>query len=245
MPGMTGFVESSTSGKAAGVIDAVVFDMDGVLVESEQVWDEVRQAYVEERGGSWSEAASTDQMGMSTPEWSRYLVEQLGVPGPPERVADEVIDRVAGALGDDPPLIDGAVDVVRAVAGRWPVAVASSSPPRLISAVLDAARVLSLFAATVSSQEVARGKPGPDVSREACRRLGVDPGRTAAVEASSNGIRSAVAAGMTVLAVPNRAYPPAQDALDAAAHVADAITDVPGLLVALSSEDVQRLHERT
>ncbi len=216
------------------MIDAVVFDMDGVLVESEQVWDEVRQAYVEDRGGSWSETASTDQMGMSTPEWSRYLVEQLGVPGPPERVADEVIDRVAEALGDSPPLIDGAVDVVRAVSGQWPVAVASSSPPRLISAVLEAAGVLPLFVATVSSEQVERGKPAPDVYLEACRRLGVDPARAAAVEDSSNGIRSAAGAGMTVLAVPNRAYPPAQDALAAAADVAESIADVPGLLVGLS-----------
>ncbi len=218
------------------MLEAVVFDMDGVLVESEQVWDEVRRAYVEERGGSWSETASTDQMGMSTPEWSTYLVEQLGVPGPPETVAQEVIDRVAAALGDSPPLIEGAVDVVRAVSGQWPVAVASSSPPRLIEAVLGAAGLLELFAATVSSEEVERGKPAPDVYLEACRRIGVDPGRAAAVEDSSNGIRSAAAAGMTVLAVPNRAYPPAQDALDAATHVADSIADVPGLLVALSRD---------
>lgn len=211
-----------------------MFDMDGVLVESEQVWDEVRQAYVEERGGSWSETASTDQMGMSTPEWSTYLVEQLGVPGPAERVADEVIDRVASALGDSPPLIDGAVDVVRAVAGKWPIAVASSSPPRLIAAVLGAAGVLEMFGATVSSEEVERGKPAPDVYLEACRRLGVDPRRAAAIEDSSNGIRAAAAAGTTVLAVPNRAYPPAEDALARATHVTTSIVDVPGLLVGLS-----------
>src|SRR3954471_4375524 len=227
------------------MIEAVVFDMDGVLVESEQVWDQARQAYVEECGGRWSATASTDQMGMSTPEWSRYLVEQLGVPGPPERVAGEVIDRVAEALGGDPPLIDGAVDVVRAVAGQWPVAVASSSPPRLIEAGLHAAGVGSLFAAAVSSEEVERGKPAPDVYLEACRRLGIDPARAAAIEDSSNGIRSAAAAGMTVLAVPNRAYPPAQDALEAAAHVADGIADVPGLLVALASDEAQRDQQRT
>jgi HAD superfamily hydrolase (TIGR01509 family) len=211
---------------------AVVFDMDGVIVESEQVWDEVRQAYVEEKGGRWTPAASTDQMGMSTPEWSAYLVDSLGVPGPAEQVADEVIERVAEALGDEPPLIDGAVDVVRAVAGRWPIAVASSSPPRLIAAVLDAARIRELFGAEVSSETVPRGKPAPDVYLEACRRLGVDPAHAAAVEDSSNGIRSAAAAGLTVLAVPNRGYPPAEDALAQATHVASSIMEVPGLLVA-------------
>jgi HAD superfamily hydrolase (TIGR01509 family) len=212
------------------VPQAVVFDMDGVIVESEQVWDEVRQLYVEEQGGRWTDSASTDQMGMSTPEWSTYLVEQLGVPGPPERVADEVIDRVAEQLGDEPPLIDGAVHAVRTVASRVPVAVASSSPPRLIEAVLTAAGIRELFGATVSSQEVPKGKPAPDVYLEACRRLGVEPEAAAAVEDSSNGLRAAAAAGLTVLAVPNREYPPTDDALALAARVLDTVSLVPDAL---------------
>lgn len=216
----------------ASAIEAVVFDMDGVLVESEQVWDEVRQAYVEERGGTWTPTASRDQMGMSTPEWSAYLVEQLGVPGPAGTVADEVIDRVADQLGDEPPLIDGAVDVVRAVAGQWPIAVASSSPPRLIAAVLDATGIRELFGAEVSSEQVSHGKPAPDVYLEACRRLGVDPQRCVAVEDSSNGLRSAHAAGLVVVAVPNRGYPPADDALELAGAVLDDISGVPGYLTA-------------
>src|SRR3954471_3615393 len=215
------------------MIEAVVFDMDGVLVESEQVWDQARQAYVEECGGRWSATASTDQMGMSTPEWSRYLVEQLGVPGPPERVAEDVITRVAEQYGDEPPLIDGAVAAVREVAVRWPLGLASSSPPRLIDAILDAAGLGELFAATVSSEEVARGKPAPDVYLEACARLGVAPEVAAAIEDSSNGIRSASAAGLAVVAVPNRAYPPADDALELADHVAGSIAEVPARLAEL------------
>lgn len=216
------------------MLDAVVFDMDGVLIESEQVWDEVRQVYVEENGGRWTETASRDQMGMSTPEWSAYLVEQLGVPGPPERVAEEVIARVGEQYGDEPPLIDGAVDVVRAVAERWPVAIASSSPPRLIAAILEVTGLRDAFRATVSSEEVARGKPAPDVYLEACRRLGVEPSRAVAVEDSSNGLRSASAAGMTVLAVPNREYPPAEDALALSAGVLDDIAQVPDRLRTLA-----------
>jgi HAD superfamily hydrolase (TIGR01509 family) len=218
----------------SGAFEAVVFDMDGVLVESEQVWDGVRQVYVEEQGGRWTEAASRDQMGMSTPEWSAYLVEQLGVPGPPEHVAEAVIARVADAYGDEPPLIDGAVEAVGAVAQRWPLAIASSSPPRLIEVILEAAGLRESFRATVSSQEVARGKPAPDVYLEACRRLGVDPAKAAAVEDSSNGLRSAHAAGMTVLAVPNREYPPADDALALAAAVVSGIGDVPDRLAELA-----------
>jgi HAD superfamily hydrolase (TIGR01509 family) len=208
----------------------VVFDMDGVLVESEQVWDEVRQSYVEDCGGRWTDSASTDQMGMSTPEWSEYLVQKLGVPGPPERVADEVIARVADQYGDEPPLIDGAVEAVRSAARRWPLAVASSSPPRLIAAVLDAAGLRELFRATVSSEEVASGKPAPDVYLEACSRLGVEPGSAAAIEDSSNGIRSAAAAGLAVIAVPNRAYPPETDALEQARQVLNDISEVPSAL---------------
>jgi HAD superfamily hydrolase (TIGR01509 family) len=214
-------------------IRGVIFDMDGVLVESEQVWDEVRQVYVEEEGGSWSPTASADQMGMSTPEWSQYLVEKLGVPGPPERVAEEVIARVAEQYGDEPPLIDGAVAAVREVAGRWPLGLASSSPPRLIDAILDAAGLRELFAATVSSEEVARGKPAPDVYLEACSRLGLAPDAAAAVEDSSNGIRAASSAGLTVVAVPNRAYPPAEDALQLADRVAEDIAEVPARLAEL------------
>src|SRR4051794_31718283 len=208
--------------------------MDGVLVESEQVWDEVRQVYVEESGGRWTDTASRDQMGMSTPEWSAYLVEQLGVPGPPERVAEEVIARVGEQYGDEPPLIDGAADAVRAVAARWPLAIASSSPPQLIATILEVTGLRDAFRATVSSEEVARGKPSPDVYVEACRRLGVEPSRAVAVEDSSNGLRSAHAAGMTVLAVPNREYPPAEDALALAVAVLDDIGQVPERLAELA-----------
>jgi HAD superfamily hydrolase (TIGR01509 family) len=217
------------------VFDGVVFDMDGVLIESEQVWDEVRQVYVEENGGRWTETASRDQMGMSTPEWSAYLVEQLGVPGPPEKVAEEVIARVGEQYGDEPPLIDGAVDAVRTAADRWPLAIASSSPPKLIAAILDAAGLTDAFRVTVSSEEVARGKPAPDVYLEACRRLGVDPTKAAAVEDSSNGLRAAHAAGLTVLAVPNREYPPAEDALALATVVLDHVRQVPDRLAELGS----------
>jgi HAD superfamily hydrolase (TIGR01509 family) len=211
-------------------IRAVVFDMDGVLIESEQVWDEVRQTYVEEAGGTWSATATRDQLGMSTPEWAAYLVEQLGVPGPPEQVAREVIARVAEQYGDEPPVIDGAVEVVRSVAERWPLALASSSPPQLIETILDGTGLRESFAAAVSSEEVGRGKPAPDVYLEACARLGVDPSAAAAVEDSTNGIRAASAAGLAVLAVPNREFPPANEALELARVVAADIREVPDQL---------------
>jgi len=199
------------------VIEAVVFDMDGVIVDSEQVWDDVREALVRERGGRWHERAQADMMGMSSVEWSAYMHERLGLPEPPAEINDEVVRRMLDRYRADLPLLPGAVEAVERLAARWPLAVASSSNRPLIEAVLEAAGISSRFATTVSSEEVQRGKPSPDVYLEAARRLGIAPARCAAIEDSANGLRAAHAAGMRVLALPNPHYPPAEDAL-ALAH---------------------------
>ncbi|HXH88501.1 MAG TPA: HAD family phosphatase [Gaiellaceae bacterium] len=192
---------------------AVVFDLDGVIVDSEQVWDDVREALVRERGGRWSETAQADMMGMSSPEWSRYLHEELGLADSPQELNDEVVRRMLARYRESLPLIDGAVAAVRRLAAAFPLAVASSSNRPLIETVLETAGIAELFAVVVSSEEVARGKPAPDVYLEAARQLGVEPERCAAVEDSSNGLRAACAAGFRVIAFPNRHYPPAPDAL--------------------------------
>jgi len=190
------------------VIEAVVFDLDGVIVDSEQVWDDVRERYTNEAGGTYTESAARDMMGMSSHEWSRYLADRLGVPGTPEEINAEVVRRMLARYGEAPPLIAGAVEAVRRVAAAWPLAIASSSNPELIDVVVAASGLDDVFPVRVSSQEVARGKPSPDVYVEAARRLGVEPPRCGAVEDSHNGIRSAKAAGMLVVAVPNPHYPP-------------------------------------
>jgi HAD superfamily hydrolase (TIGR01509 family) len=195
------------------LIVAVVFDLDGVIVDSEQVWDEVREEYVREMGGTYTETATRDMMGMSSLEWSRYLADALGVPGTPEEINAAIVERMLARYGEAPPLIPGAVEAVRRCAERWPLAVASSSNPELIEVVLDAAGLHDVIPVVVSSQEVARGKPAPDVYVEAARRLGVDPHACAAVEDSHNGIRSAKAAGMRVIALPNPHFPPDEEAL--------------------------------
>jgi HAD superfamily hydrolase (TIGR01509 family) len=198
------------------MIEAVVFDLDGVIVDSEQVWDDVRERLVHERGGRWHDRAQTDMMGMSSPEWSRYMHDELGLEQAPEEINDEVVRRLLERYEHDLPLIDGAVDAVGRLAAAFPLAVASSSNRPVIETVLREAGIDGLFAATVSSEEVERGKPAPDVYLEAARRLGVDPARCAAVEDSSNGLRAAAAAGMRVVAIPNLHYPPAPDALGVA-----------------------------
>ena len=195
------------------MIEAVVFDLDGVIVDSEHVWDEVRQRLAEERGGRWHDEASRDMMGMSSLEWSRYMHDVIGLAEPPEEINAEVVRRLVDVYREQLPLLDGAVEAVEALAKRWPLALASSSNRELIELVLRESELDRWFTATVSSEEVARGKPAPDVYLEAARRLGVDAGRCAAVEDSENGIRSAKAAGLRVVAIPNPQYPPAEDAL--------------------------------
>jgi HAD superfamily hydrolase (TIGR01509 family) len=209
------------------VIEAVVFDMDGVIVDSEQVWDDVREQYTLEVGGTYTESATRDMMGMSSLEWSRYLRDALGVPGTPEEINAEVVRRMLERYGVAPPLIPGAVDAVRRCAERWPLAIASSSNPELIDVVLEVAGVRALFRVVVSSQVVPRGKPAPDVYLEAAQRLGVAPERCAAVEDSHNGIRSAKAAGMRVIVVPNTHFPPDEEALALADVVVRSMPEVP------------------
>jgi HAD superfamily hydrolase (TIGR01509 family) len=217
-------------------LEAVVFDLDGVLIETEQVWDDVRERYVTERGGRWSPRATADMMGMSSPEWSRYIAEDLGVALDPAEVGREVLARMAARLAESLPVVDGAVEVVRQVAGRWPLGLASSSNRPLIDLVLDRLGLAGSFRVTVSSEEVARGKPAPDVYLAAADRLGVAPASCAAVEDSGNGLRSATAAGMRVVAVPNRRFPPAPELLAAADAIVADLSELPATLARLAAE---------
>jgi HAD superfamily hydrolase (TIGR01509 family) len=195
------------------LIEAVVFDLDGVLLQSEEVWDSVRERYVRERGGRYDEEVQRAMMGMSAPEWSRYLHEDAGVPDDPETINRDVVERMLEAYRRELPLLPGAVEAVRRMAAAFPLALASSSNREIFEAVLELAGLRDCFRVTVSSEEVARGKPAPDVYFEAARRLGIAPERCAAVEDSHSGIRAAKAAGMRVVAIPNPSYPPDEEAL--------------------------------
>ena len=195
------------------MIEAVVFDLDGLLLDTEQVWDEVREALTRERGGHWHERAQADMMGMSSKEWPRYMQEELGVPDPPEEINRLVVERMQERYRERLPLVDGAVEAVRRIGARWPLGLASSSNRPLIDLALELMGVADLFQVTVSSEEVERGKPAPDVYVEAARRLEVRPENVVAIEDSANGIRSAKAAGMRVIAIPNPHFPPPEDVL--------------------------------
>jgi HAD superfamily hydrolase (TIGR01509 family) len=215
----------------ADPIEAIVFDLDGVLVDSEHVWDEVREELARERGGRWHDRAQADMMGMSSTEWSRYMHDVIGLAEPPAEINDEVVRRLLASYRANLPLIDGAIEAVARLAHSFRLALASSSNRAVIDAVLHASGVGHLFEATVSSEEVARGKPAPDVYLEAARLLGVRPERCAAVEDSDNGIRAGNAAGMRVIAIPNRRYPPSDEALELADAVLATITDLQAYCV--------------
>jgi len=209
------------------VIDAVVFDLDGVLLQSEEVWDAVRERYVRERGGRYDEEVQRAMMGMSAPEWSRFLHEEAGVPDDLDKINSEVVRRMLEAYRRELPLLPGAVEAVWRAADAFPLALASSSNREVFEEVLELTGLADCFRATVASEEVEHGKPAPDVYLEAARRLGAEPSRCTAVEDSHAGIRSARAAGMRVVAIPNAAYPPDEEALalaDAVVRSLDELT---------------------
>ncbi len=205
---------------------AVVFDLDGVLIDSEPVWEEVRRGYVARNGGRWQPDSQQRIMGMSTSEWAAYLSGELGVDRPAEVVAVEVIDEMGERYGQRPPLLRGAVAAVERLARRWPLGLASSSPRRLVDRVLAVTGLADRFRASVSTEEVARGKPAPDAYLEVAARLAVPASACVAVEDSSNGVRSAAAAGMRVIALPAARYPLAGDAAAAARTVLGSLDEL-------------------
>jgi HAD superfamily hydrolase (TIGR01509 family) len=210
-------------------VRAVVFDMDGVLVDTERDWDASRHEVAAASGGRWHPDATTDMIGMSAPEWSRYMHDELGVDAEPEEINRRVVARMLERVESGLPLLPGAAAAVEGLAARWPLGLASSANRPVIDAVLDASGLARFFTATVSSEEVPRGKPAPDVYLAAARALDVDPSGVVAIEDSANGIRSAAAAGMAVVALPNTHYPPDPDALAEAYYVIDALDELEQL----------------
>ena len=210
----------------------MIFDLDGVLLDSEQVWNEAKEALVRDSGGTWREEAPHVMMGMSSLEWSRYLHEELGTPLEPEKINREVVRRMKERYDRELPLLPGAQAAVRELAERWPLGLASSSNREIIDRAIELAGLADAFSVTVSSEEVERGKPASDVYLEVARRLDADPRRCVAVEDSSNGLQAAAAAGMAVIAVPNPHYPPDENALALAAATVATPGEVTPELVA-------------
>lgn len=213
------------------LIRAVIFDLDGLLLDSESAWDGGRKALAAEHGLEWPEGATEAMLGMSSPEWSRYVNETLGVPLPPEAISERVVAHVLGSYEQRLPLLPGAEEAVARIAERWPLGLASSSNKQVIDRVMETSGWGEVFRTWVSSEEVARGKPAPDVFLEAARRLGAEPTEAAGIEDSHNGILAARAARLRVIAIPNHEFPPGAEALAAADVVLGALDELTPAVV--------------
>jgi HAD superfamily hydrolase (TIGR01509 family) len=215
----------------------VVFDLDGTLIESEEIWRDVRRDFTIEQGGRWHDRAQTTMMGMRTEEWSRYMHDELGVPLEPDEIARRVVDGVAAAITKDLPVLPGAGGALQRLAKDFTLGLATSATRTVAEAALAKTGWQTYFAAVVSADAVAHGKPAPDVYLRALELLGADAEQSAAIEDSTNGIRSAHAAHLAVIAIPNRSFPPDNRALSQAGLVL-------GNLYELDSETVRRLVSR-
>lgn len=204
----------------------VIFDLDGTLIESEQVWRDVRHAFVVEHGGRWLDGAQDKMIGMRTTEWARYMHDDLGVAMAPEAIAEQVVNTVAHALAKHVPVLPGANEALARLAAAFPLGLATSAARPVAETALAVTGWAKFFKVVVSADDVARGKPAPDVYLRALQLMGADPRRTAAIEDSANGIRSAHAAQLAVIAIPNREFPPDREALSLARCVLDTIADL-------------------
>jgi HAD superfamily hydrolase (TIGR01509 family) len=212
-------------------VESVIFDMDGVLVESEALWDKAREDLVKETGGRWGAGAQRAMMGMASNQWSVYVRDELEVPMTAEAISDEIVRRLIAQYKANFPAIPGAADVVKAAAAKWPLAVASSSNRELIDMVIEIGGLAPYFVTTVSSEEVGRGKPAPDVFLAAAEKLGTDPANCVVIEDSKNGMKAAVAAGMKIIAAPNREFPPSEEDLKMADAVVESVDQITNELI--------------
>jgi HAD superfamily hydrolase (TIGR01509 family) len=212
----------------------IVFDLDGVLMDSEHWWDEIRRDLVARRGGRWTDGATAAMLGMSTPEWSGYLVHELGVAMTPDEAARAVIDEMSDRVAHGPPVLPGAIEAVRDAARRAPTAIATSAPPRIVRAFLDGTGLADAVTFSISSEQAGAGKPDPAVYLAAALGIAADPAGCIAIEDSTNGMRAALAASMTLVAAPNRTFPPDPEVVARASVVIDGVADLPPVLERLT-----------
>ena len=196
----------------------VVFDLDGTLIESEEIWGEVRRDFVVAAGGRWHAGAQAKMIGMRTAEWARYIHDDLGVALAPDEIGRDVVDRMVERMQRNVPVLPGAPAALERLSAAFPLALATAASRPVADAVLARTGWNALFKVVVSADEVARGKPAPDVYLRALELAHADP-HSAAIEDSSNGIRAGRAAGLAVVAIPNREFPPEPSALALASRV--------------------------
>jgi beta-phosphoglucomutase-like phosphatase (HAD superfamily) len=217
---------TQTAGRS-GPIEAVLFDLDGVIVDSEPWWNAVRVEWATKLGLPWTEADNRACMGRNSRAWAAVMQERMHLDLSLPEIVKIVVDALVERYAREPvPRVPGAVEAVERIAETIPSAVASSAHPAVIAAALDSVGLAGCFRVVVSADDVAGGKPAPDVYLEAARRLGVRPDRCLAVEDSLNGVLAGRAAGMTVALVPNASVPPGEGAAEAASFVIARLIDL-------------------
>jgi HAD superfamily hydrolase (TIGR01509 family) len=221
-------------GERGDVIEAVIFDMDGLLVDSEPVWFEARQELFARFGKQWTEHDQAGLMGVSTSTWVDYVWKRLEGAMTREEVLETIVGIMAASYErGDVPLLPGAGDALDYCIPRYRVGLASGSPRVLIDAALTGADWHRCFEVVVSSDECAHGKPAPDVYLEALRRLHVSPERAVVVEDSSAGVRAGKAANVRVVAIPRAYTAPDDPAIELADARIDSLHSLSEVLVAL------------
>lgn len=205
---------------------AIVYDMDGVIVDSESIWDQVRSGLTKEKGGAWRDDSSEHMMGMSRQEWSAYMANDLNVPMTPDEISDEVVKRILAEYQKHLPLLPGAKESAQELSELWPLGIASSANQELIDAVVQIGGMKDFFKVAYSSEHIGKGKPAPDVFLQACELLGADPKNSIAIEDSPNGIKAGLAAGMKVIAIPHADYRPDDEILELADVVIDSLKEL-------------------
>ena len=219
------------------MIQAVIFDNDGLLVDSEPVWEDARLEMAAEVGAEWNEDDKRAVMGVGTREWTAYMIERMGLDLTPEQVVERMVERMAAMYHAGVPFLPGAVEAVALAGQHVPTAVASGSHPDLLAVIMQHPAMQGRFQTVISADNVGAGKPAPDVYLAAARALGVEPGRCLVLEDSANGILAGKAAGMTVIAVPDARFPPLPEALAQADFVLDSLHEFPALFKRLRESD--------
>jgi HAD superfamily hydrolase (TIGR01509 family) len=212
-------------------VQAVVFDLDGIILDSEQTWNEARTQLARQYGRTWTHRDQVDMMGSSPRTWPAQMAQKLSLPLAPEDIRQSVVGTLLESYKRSLPIVPRAPEVARALATNWPLGLASSSDRAVIDYVLELADLSNLFTVTVSSEEVDNGKPSPDIYLETCRRMGVDPKNCVAIEDSWSGLVSAASAGLAVIAIPNKTYQPSREFVQLADVTLQDISDLTPAIV--------------
>lgn len=207
------------------MIEAIIFDMDGLLIDSEPCWDEARRIMAATAGVAWNKDDHKAVMGVSTNEWVEYMIKRLALDMPAAEVEETIIATMRDLYNERIPFLPGAEQAVTLAAKSYPLGLASGSPQRLIDTVTGSPSLRDKFRVILSGDQFLHGKPAPDIYLAAARALGVKPEHCVCLEDSGNGILAGANAGMKVIAVPDKRFMPSKEKLKRADVILGSLTE--------------------